>query len=147
MVSDDQTAAALVEALYRGLGTDPGALTPAIRRRELSIARQLVATSATPGEAEAYARETRATPGRIAPVDLRSYERERLSWLARRAAAHTLDRRLVDRTGQGPHGGQPANRPPTDGADVDRPGGRGAVGPRQPTDLGTVARSLFGDHP
>lgn len=74
----------LLAAFYRGLGTGPAALTPTIRRRELAIAAQLVAVGAAPSEAEAYAREMSARAGRIAPVDMRSYERERASWLSRR---------------------------------------------------------------
>lgn len=74
----------LLAAFYRGLGTDIGGLTQTVRRRELKTARALVAIRATPAEAEAYARETSAVPNRIAAVDLRSFERERSSWLARR---------------------------------------------------------------
>src|SRR6185436_10771708 len=48
-------------------------------------------------------RETSARPGRMAPVDLRSFERERLGWLARRrVSAATSRNHLVDRTGQPP---------------------------------------------
>jgi hypothetical protein len=73
-------------AFYRGLGAAPDAATAAIRRRDVAIARELVAAGATPTEAEAYARETSAAPGRLAPLDLRGFERERLGWLARRRA-------------------------------------------------------------
>ena len=77
-------------------------MTAAIRRRDLAIARQLVAAGATAAEAEAYAREASAASGRIAPVDLRSFERERLGWLARRRGKDLSERRVVDRTGQPP---------------------------------------------
>jgi hypothetical protein len=77
-------ARSLVAAFYRGLGADPGAATAAIQRRDLAIARQLAVAGATSEEAEAYARETATLGGRMAPVDLRSFERERLSWHARR---------------------------------------------------------------
>jgi hypothetical protein len=82
----DVAARVLVTAFYRGLGAEPDAATVTIRRRDVAIARQLVAAGATPTEAEAYAREASATPGRLAPLDLRSFERERLGWLARRRA-------------------------------------------------------------
>jgi hypothetical protein len=74
----------LVAAFYRGLGADPAQATRAMRKRDLAIARDLVDSGATAGEAEAYAREAIARAGRVAPVDLRSYERERLSWRAQR---------------------------------------------------------------
>jgi hypothetical protein len=90
---------ALVESFYAGLGADTQAVTAAIRRRDLAIARQLVAAGATPDEAQDYARETSAVPGRLAPVDLRSFERERLG---RRARRQREDRRHVDRTGLPP---------------------------------------------
>jgi len=48
------------------------------------------------------ARESSTASGRIVPVDLRSFERERLGWLARRRSAGVSQRRLVDRTGQPP---------------------------------------------
>jgi hypothetical protein len=92
----------LLAAFYRGLGTDLAALTPTLRRRELAIAVQLVAVGATPAEAEAYAREASAMPGRIAAVDLRAFERERASWLARRRRSVATGPRLIDRTGQPP---------------------------------------------
>jgi hypothetical protein len=79
----------LLDAFYRGLGSDIGGLTQTVRRRELKIACDLVAVGATPAEAEAYAREANAIPGRIAAVDLRAFERERLSWLARRQRVGT----------------------------------------------------------
>jgi hypothetical protein len=120
------------------------AATPAIRRRELAIAHQLVEAGATPAEAESYAREVRATAGRIAPVDLRSYERERLSWLARRLESRSPERLLVDRTGQGPHGSGSPGPPLASRAEVTRPGVLGTSGRRQSTNLGALARSLFG---
>jgi len=78
--------------------------TPALRRRELAIARQLVAVGATAREAEAYAREAGGQAGRFAAVDLRSYERERLGWQARRQGAQASLARRIDRTGQPPAG-------------------------------------------
>jgi hypothetical protein len=74
----------LLEAFYRGLTGNVAELTPTIRRRELAIARELVAVGATPAEAEAYAREASAQHGRIAAVSMRSFEQERQSWLGRR---------------------------------------------------------------
>ena len=74
----------LVEALYRGLGVDPDELTQSMHARELTIADQLVAAGATPEEAEAYARDVGAADNRLAPIDMRSFERERPTWLARR---------------------------------------------------------------
>jgi hypothetical protein len=73
-----------------------------MRRRDAAIARQLVEAGATLAEAEAYARETTAASSRLAPVDLRSFERERLRWLAPRRGKDVAERRLVDRTGQPP---------------------------------------------
>jgi len=96
------SALALADAFYRGLGAPAEAVTAAIRRRDLAIARQLVAAGANAAEAEAYARESSTASGRIVPVDLRSFERERLGWLARRRGAGANQRRLVDRTGQPP---------------------------------------------
>ncbi len=98
----DDAAEELANAFYGGLGAGPDGVTAAIRRRDMAIARQLVAAGATPAQAEAYARETSAASGRIAPVDLRSFERERLGWLARRRGADVSQRRLVDRSGQPP---------------------------------------------
>jgi hypothetical protein len=89
----------LVAAFYRGLGAEPSTATLAMQRRDLAIARQLVAAEATPHEAEAYARETSSLDGRLAPVDLRSFERERPGWLARQ---HRQERRYTDRTGLPP---------------------------------------------
>jgi hypothetical protein len=82
-----EPAQTLATAFYRGLGAADSAVTPSIRRRDLVIALQLVEAGATATEAEAYAREAYAreassTSGRMAPVDLRSFERERLGWLA-----------------------------------------------------------------
>jgi hypothetical protein len=95
-------ARTLAETFYRGLGGEVTAVTAAIRRRDLVIARELVAAGATPSEAEAYAVETGAVSGRIAPVDLRSFERERLGWLVRRRRSRCESRSLFDRTGQPP---------------------------------------------
>jgi hypothetical protein len=92
----------LIAAFCRGLGADATQLTVAMRRRDEVIAGQLVGAGATPAEAEAYAREASTASGRIAPVDLRSFERERLGWLARRRGTEQGRARLVDRTGQPP---------------------------------------------
>ncbi len=100
----DSAARVLAEALYRGLGTQLEQLTPALRRRELAIAGQLVDVGATPTEAEAYARDARSHAGRIAAVDVRSYERERLSWNARRQTERQATVHRVDRTGEPPRG-------------------------------------------
>jgi hypothetical protein len=86
-----------------------------MQRRDLAIAHQLVAAGATPCEAEAYARETSGLDGRLAPVDLRSFERERPAWLVRH---RRQERRHVDRTGLPPTwlAGSPAlagTTPPT----------------------------------
>ncbi|MDQ6671045.1 MAG: helix-turn-helix domain-containing protein, partial [Chloroflexota bacterium] len=86
----------LAEAFYRGLGGEVTAVTGAIRRRDLVIAGDLVAAGVTPSEAEAYAVETSAVGGRIAPVDLRSFERERLGWLARRRGGRRESSGFVD---------------------------------------------------
>jgi hypothetical protein len=96
------SAQGLADAFYRGLGAAAEAVTTAIRRRDAAIAAQLVAAGATAAEAEAYARESSTASGRIVSVDLRSFERERLGWLARRRSAGVGQRRLVDRTGQPP---------------------------------------------
>jgi hypothetical protein len=69
------------------LNAEPEAATAAMQRRDLAIARQLIAAGATPSEAEAYARQTAGLAGRLAPVDLRSFERERLSWRAKQRPA------------------------------------------------------------
>ena len=53
------------------------------RRRELAKACELVDVGVTPEEAEAYARQASSIPGRLAPLDLRWFERERPAWLAR----------------------------------------------------------------
>ncbi len=50
------SAQALTDAFYRGLGAAAEAVTTAIRRRDAAIAAQLVAAGATAAEAEAYAR-------------------------------------------------------------------------------------------
>jgi hypothetical protein len=39
-------------------------------------------------------------PNRLAPIDLRSFERERWTWTARRGVTVASGRRYVDRTGQ-----------------------------------------------
>jgi hypothetical protein len=97
----EDAARALVAAFYGGLGADAGSLTTTMRRRDMAIARQLVLAGATPEEAEQYARETSQTGSRIAPVDMRSFERERLGWLARRRGLEQARQlRYVDRTGQ-----------------------------------------------
>jgi len=75
-----------------------------LRRRELAIARQLVDVGATPTEAEAYARDARSHTGRIAAVDIRSFERERVSWNARRQTERQASFHRVDRTGEPPRG-------------------------------------------
>jgi hypothetical protein len=53
-----------------------------------------------------------STPGRLAPVDLRAFELERLSWLARRRVGVAGTRRLVDRTGQPPSWLEPVEASP-----------------------------------
>jgi hypothetical protein len=95
----EEPARALVDAFYCGLGAALSTATLAMQRRDLVIARQLVAAGATPREAEAYARETSGMEGRLAPIDLRSFERERPGWLARH---HRQERRYTDRTGLPP---------------------------------------------
>ncbi|MDQ6674821.1 MAG: helix-turn-helix domain-containing protein [Chloroflexota bacterium] len=101
-LSAADAAQLLASGFYRGLGSNVAGVTEAIRRRDMAIASQLVEAGATPAEGEAYARETSAAAGRIAPVDLRSFERERLGWLARRRGRDLTERRVVDRTGQPP---------------------------------------------
>jgi hypothetical protein len=97
----DTSADDLVRGFYAGLSADAGDVTLSIQRRDAVIARQLVRVGATAAEAEAYAWETSQASGRIAPVDLRSFERERLGWLARRRGLEqSTRRRYVDRTGQ-----------------------------------------------
>ncbi len=100
--AQDEPARKLAEAFYRGIGADASAVTPSLRKRDLVIACQLVSVGASPTEAETYAREMSAVTGRIAPIDLRSFERERLSWQAQRRGAERDRRHLVDRTGQPP---------------------------------------------
>jgi hypothetical protein len=75
---------ALVTAVYRGQGADPSDLTPAIWRRELAIARDLVEKGATPDEAEEFARWACTDPTRLASIDMRAFERERVPWAAKR---------------------------------------------------------------
>jgi hypothetical protein len=120
------SAGRLVDGLYRGLGVHLDDLTPTIRARELAIAEQLVQVGATPAEAEAYAREMGTFGNRLAPIDLRSFERERASWLARRRAARAGDGRYVDRTGEGVDG-EPVRLSASKGS----PTGE-SVGPRSP---------------
>jgi hypothetical protein len=107
----------LVEALYRGLGIDLDELTRSMHARELTIASQLVAAGATPAEAEAYARDVGTSGNRLAPIDMRSFERERPTWLARRRLSRPGGGRYIDRTGQGVNG--PPARPP-DESTIDR---------------------------
>jgi hypothetical protein len=71
-----------------------------MRARELAIAEQLVAVGARAAEAHAYAREMSQVGTRLAPIDLRSFERERAGWLARRRDG-APGVRYVNRTGQG----------------------------------------------
>jgi hypothetical protein len=100
--SREDTAQVLVEAFYRGIGADASVVTLSMRKRDLAIARQLVAVGASPSDAETYAGEMIAISTRVAPVDLRSFERERLSWLAQRRRRDRDERHFVDRTGQPP---------------------------------------------
>jgi hypothetical protein len=106
----DQQANDLVNAFYTALGSDTGSVTLAIRRRDQAIARQLVAAGATAEEAADYARETVALATRFAPVDLRSFERERLGWLARRRS-RSKPGAFIDRTGQPPSWQMPLGAP------------------------------------
>jgi hypothetical protein len=143
----------LVAALCRGLGSDVANLTQPLLRRELVIARDLVAAGATPDEAEAFARDVGADIGRKAPIDgLRTFERERLGWLARRRGRTLPERRVVDRTGQPPswqvqsverkqpHGEQvPAQQPELATLAVPR-GAPGLAG----TQLADKLRAMFG---
>jgi hypothetical protein len=141
---------ALVAAFYRGLGVPADAATPAIRRRELAIGNELVQAGATAAEAEAYARQARTTVGRIAPVDLRSYERERLSWLSRAGRTGGGMPLLVDRTGQGPHGSASTSPPPqqhTDAAAIARQVAQGNSEQPRSAGVGAIARALFGGSP
>ena len=66
----ESAAAELATAFYAALGVGLDAVTPAIRRRDLVIARDLLAAGATADEAAAYVHETAAAHGRIAPLDL-----------------------------------------------------------------------------
>jgi hypothetical protein len=96
-----------------------------MQRRDLAIARQLVGAGATAGEAEAYAREMSGLDSRLAPVDLRSFERERPGWLVRH---RRQERRYQDRTGLPPSwlAGTPdlAGTPAADHRAWTGPGGR-----------------------
>jgi hypothetical protein len=82
------SAEELLAGFYRGLGVKLSELTANVRKRELAIARDLIAVGATPAEAEAYARETNV-PGRLAAVDMAAFEKGRVSWLARRRKAES----------------------------------------------------------
>jgi len=126
----DQAPRYLAEAFYRGLGAAAASVTPPLRRRDLAIARDLVAVGATPSEAEAYAREMSGKSMRVAPVDLRSFERERLGWQARCRGLKLEERRVVDRTGQPPswQSEQPTNTV-ANAADFRRGVARSADGP------------------
>jgi len=126
----DQAPQFLAEAFYRGLGGAAASVTPPLRRRDLAIARDLVAVGATPSEAEAYAREMSGKSMRVAPVDLRSFERERLGWQARCRGLKLEERRVVDRTGQPPswQSEQPTNTV-ANAADFRRGVARSADGP------------------
>jgi hypothetical protein len=97
----EAAASSLVDAFYRGLGAAAAATTASIRRRDISIARQLVAVGATGEEAEVYAREMASKGSRLAPVDLRSFERERLGWRAQRRGQQTHQNGLRVVTGTG----------------------------------------------
>ena len=98
----DDPAERLLVAFYRGLDSDIASLTSRQRQAKLKLARELVAAGATPGQAEAYARETNADRRRTAPVSLRSFAEERQAWLQRRGRSEASGPRLVDRTGQPP---------------------------------------------
>jgi hypothetical protein len=147
----DRDAEALAEAFYAALGADTRAVTSAIRRRDLAIARQLVDAGATAAEAAAYAGDASAVNSRIAPVDLRSFERERLGWLARRRGKDLSERRVVDRTGQPPSwqsqpsasslppGGQVPDQPPERAFIADACGSPGLSG----NQLADKLRTLF----
>lgn len=126
----DQAPQLLAEAFYRGLGAAAASVTSPLRRRDLAIARDLVAVGATSSEAEAYAREMSGKSMRMAPVDLRSFERERLGWQARCRGLKLEERRVVDRTGQPPswQSEQPANTV-ANAADFRRGVARSADGP------------------
>jgi hypothetical protein len=122
----ESSAQQLVEALYHVLGVELAELTPALRTRELAIADQLVRVGATAAEAQAYAREAGAADQRLAPIDLRSFERERASWLARQRGSFAR-RRYVDRTGQGIHDDR-SHAPPMSGG-----GATSELSPAEPT--------------
>jgi hypothetical protein len=78
------TAEELLAGLALGLGRDAMAdYTEKERRRQLAIAFELAEIGASPKELEDYAREVNV-PGRMAAVDMRSFEHDRPSWLARR---------------------------------------------------------------
>ena len=70
--------AELATAFYSVLSVGLDAVTPASRRRDLVIARDLLAVGAITDAAAANAHDTAAAHGRIAPLDQRGFERERL---------------------------------------------------------------------
>ena len=72
----------LVDEFYETLGVEPNGLTRTIRKREVSIAVQLVEAGAAPGEARAFVEWCRAAPYRPVPSDLRVYENKRAQFLA-----------------------------------------------------------------
>ena len=75
-------AEALVDEFYETLGIEPHGLTRSVRRREVSIAGQLVDAGAPPGEARRFVEWCRAAPFRPVPSDLRVYEQKRAQFLA-----------------------------------------------------------------
>jgi hypothetical protein len=96
----EELAEELCKAFYRdGLEADVGELTRALRRRELAIARQLVEVGVGPTEAAEWAQDTLRWDGRIAAIDLRSFERERIGWRKRRS--QSASSRYIDVTGEG----------------------------------------------
>ena len=127
----DDSAEQLLIAFYRGLDSDITSLTSRQRQAKLKLARELVAAGATPGQAEAYARETNADRRRTAPVTLRSFAEERQAWLQRRGRSEAVGPRLIDRTGQPPSWA------------TDHAAERGAGEPRSAT-VGAIARAIVG---
>jgi hypothetical protein len=121
----------LVDALYRALGVDRGELTRAMQGQELAIAGQLVEAGATADEAEAYARDVGTAGNRLAPIDMRGFERERPSWLPRRRLSRAGVGRYVGRTGQGING-QPAAPPGPTGVDPSTSASAGPAGECSP---------------
>jgi hypothetical protein len=102
-------AEALVEEFYETLGVPPHTLTTSLQRREVSIARQLVAAGARPGEARRFVGWCRGAPYRPVPSDLRVYENKRAQFLAGlepvaasppgRNGRVEKERRVIDHTG------------------------------------------------